>query len=159
MARSQHAHNTNRMYFQQVCMTALAFSTARGGTIQTYPMGKHRLDITPPAAKGIWVSDAAQVVIEQDAIDTGAWLVRLERPRPQHSLVGPIYLPAVTTQEGLLRALTRLWTLDRGEHGLMRKCFTRLREPTPDEPTPLGSASVSSDKQDSLSCAPDKFTS
>ena len=86
------------MHFQQVCMTALAFSAARGGTSL---MNQQRLSIQP--LRGL-----AEIVIEQSNQDKEEWYVSLNG-----NAKSVVYFPAVSTQEDLLNTLINAWEFHR----------------------------------------------
>ncbi len=92
-------------------MTALAFSAARGGSIQSYPVGANQLAIHPPRG-------SAEIVVEQDNQDADAWYVSLTNPpvslRSKPS--PPSYYQPVKTQEALLEALDRAWKFHQQTH-------------------------------------------
>ena len=111
------------MLFPQVLMTSLAFSVTRNCSMQSYPEGVHRLDITPPTA-------ATKITVEQDFLVPGTWGVRVETNTTRRFGLGPIRFPAVTTQEALQDTLNSAWAIEQRRVGAMAKCFTRLREPT-----------------------------
>ena len=82
------------MHFQQVALALLAFSSTRGASLQS---SLQRLTVVPPLG-------SPRIVVEQDVRDPSAWQVRVVT-----RLEPPIYLPPVTTQEGLRDALERAW--------------------------------------------------
>jgi hypothetical protein len=116
------------MLFQQVWMTALTFSSARGGTIQPYVPGANQFMIQPPAGD-------AEIFVEHDNQVPGSWYVRLVNQHTRKSGLGPIYIPPVTTQEGLEKALKRVWDIDQQHRQFLGRFFTRLREPAHDGET------------------------
>lgn len=120
------------MHFQQVALAVLAFSSARGGTFTgeaRHPVGGV-MTIIPPMGH-------SKIVVEQDNQDNDSWYVRLVRTHTRRPMLleGPIYFPAVSTQEGLVEALTKAWEYHRQQHPLSRSI-----EPSPPK-TPLQSAS------------------
>jgi hypothetical protein len=122
------------MLIRQVWLTALTFSSARGGSIQPYVQGASEFLIQPP-------SGGAEIFVEHDNQAPGSWYVRLVNRHTRKSGMGPIYIPPVTTQDGLEMALKRVWDIDQQHRQFLSKCFARLRE-SPDD------ASSSSDASD-----------
>ena len=110
------------MLIRQVWLTALTFSSARGGSIQPYVQGASEFLIQPP-------SGDAEIFVEHDNQAPGSWYVRLVNRHTRKSGMGPIYIPPVTTQDGLEKALKRVWDIDQQHRQLLSKCFARLREP------------------------------
>lgn len=96
------------MHFQQVALTALAFSSARGGTVESGPGSVHQLTLVP-------FSGVSRVIVEEDNGVPGLWFVRLTKGG-RRSLQPPVYFPGVTTQEALLNALDHAWDLQRKPH-------------------------------------------
>lgn len=96
------------MHFQQVCMTALAFSAARGGTMQSCPGGVNQLAILP-------LRGGSEIVVEQDNQDADSWYVSLtgQKPALRPDSPGPLYLRPVNTQEALMEALSTAWEFHR----------------------------------------------
>jgi hypothetical protein len=92
------------MHFQQVCLTALAFSSAHGGSLQKLPSIEHFVSIRPPHAP------QSEIVIEQDLLDEESWSVRLIR-RHNRLLHIPVHFPPVRTQEDLLDTLVKAWRM------------------------------------------------
>lgn len=86
------------MHFQQVCMTALAFSAARGGKSL---MNQHKLSFQP-------LHSLAEIVIEQSNQDGEEWYVSLD-----DNANSVVYFPAVSTQEDLLNILINAWEFHR----------------------------------------------
>lgn len=109
------------MLFQQVWMTALAFSSARGGSIQPYVQGASQFMIRPP-------NGDAEIFVEHDNQVPGSWYVRLVNQHTRKSGMGPIYIPPVTTEGGLEHALKRAWEIDQQHRQFLGKFFTRLRD-------------------------------
>jgi hypothetical protein len=103
------------MHFQQVALALLAFSSTRGASIQS---SLQRLTVVPPLG-------TPRIVVEQDIRDPSAWQVRVVA-----RLEPPIYLPPVTTQQGLQDALERAWQLRRPS-GHNAPFLTRFLEPPP----------------------------
>jgi hypothetical protein len=95
------------MHFQQVALALLAFSSTRGASVQS---SLQRLTVVPALG-------TPRIVVEQDIRDPSAWQVRVVA-----RLEPPIYLPPVTTQQGLQDALERAWQF---RHPLL----TRFLEP------------------------------
>jgi hypothetical protein len=93
------------MHFQQVVLTVLAFSSSRGGTIESAPAHVHQVSIVPPLG-------LSRVVVEEDNGVPGLWSVRLHK-NGRRTLQSPVYFPPVTTQEALLNALEHAWDMQR----------------------------------------------
>ncbi len=93
----------SRMNFQQVALTVLAFSSARGGTIERRTA--QQIAVVPPLG-------LARIIVERDNQDSDSWYVRLVK-QGRRSLQPPVYFPAVTTQEALQDALARAWEFHR----------------------------------------------
>jgi hypothetical protein len=93
------------MNLQQVCLTALAFSSARGGAVEfTATPGLRPVVIHPVSER-----NQTEIYVERDLQDTDSWLVGLRETKPL-ALRPPLYFPpAVNTQEALLDALTKAW--------------------------------------------------
>ena len=89
------------MHFQQVCLTALAFSAAHGGTLDHCPAHARHVVIHP-------LEGSTDIVVEQDLLDFDSWQVRLSRRR-NRLLHVPVRFPPVRTQAELLDALTDAW--------------------------------------------------
>ena len=112
-----HVPTSAIMHFQQVALAVLAFSSSRGAGLESSP---HSLVVIP--SRGF-----SRIVVEQDLQDPSAWQVRINSPRRT-----PVYLPAVTTQEGLQDALTQAWQI---QHPLNAPVFlTRFLEPPTSSP-------------------------
>ena len=109
------------MQFQQVALTVLAFSSTRGGTIESAPAHVHQVSIIPPL--GI-----SRVVVEEDNGVPGLWSVRLHKGG-RRTLQSPVYFPPVTTQEALLNALEHAWDMQRKPDPPHLQLFTRFLEP------------------------------
>ncbi len=108
------------MHFQQVALAVLAFSSAHGASLES---GLQRLTVVPLLGLGL----SRIMVVEPDARDASAWQVRVvSRGR----LEPPVYLPPVTTQEGLRDALDQAWQLLRPS-GHNAPFLTRFLEPPP----------------------------
>jgi hypothetical protein len=122
------------MLFQQVIMASLAFSSVRDCSIQSYPEGVFRLNITPR-------STSTEISVERDVLLPEAWFVRVETNFTRRYGLGPISFPAVTTEEALVRTLNRAWAIEQQRKGTLGKCFTRLREREPGDANSSGSAS------------------
>lgn len=92
------------MNFQQVCLTALAFSSSHGGSLERAPPGQQQFVSIRPLQ-----GPPSELVVERDLIEDGAWGVRLMR-RHHRLLQAPIHYPPVRTQEALLDALVGAWS-------------------------------------------------
>ena len=92
------------MNFQQVALAVMAFSAARGGTIDQRT--SQSIAVVPPLG-------LARIIVEQDLKDTDSWYVRVVNRGGRRTLQPPVYFPAVTTQEGLQDALTKAWEFHR----------------------------------------------
>lgn len=92
------------MNFQQVALTVLAFSSARGGTISHKTA--QSITIDPPS------TISSRLIVEQDNQNTDSWYVRVVRTG-RRTLQPPIYFPAATTQEALQDSLAKAWELHR----------------------------------------------
>ena len=134
------SHRHNIMLFQQVWMAALAFSSARGGSIQPYVQGASQFMIRPS-------SGDAEIFVEHDNQVPGSWYVRLVNRHTRQSGLCPIYIPPVTTQEGLEKALKRVWEIDQQHRQFTGRFFTRLRDTTP---PPTNDADSTTDATSSL---------
>lgn len=123
------------MHFQQVALTVMAFSSARGGTVveelATAGSSSRLLTIVPPLSH-------SKITVEQDNQDVDSWYVRVTHPssRRIRHLLPPVYFPAVTTQQGLQATLARAW-----EHHRRRALSRFVEPPTPPASSPPRSAS------------------
>ena len=90
------------MNFQQVCLTALAFSSSHGASVERHLPGQHLVSIRSPTYT------PSELVVERDLHEEGTWGVRLFR-RHHRLLQAPIHYPPVRTQEALLDALIGAW--------------------------------------------------
>jgi hypothetical protein len=108
------------MHFHQVCLTALAFSSAHGGTVDHCASHGHHLAIR---------QGPAEIVVEQDLGDSESWQIRLLRHR-NRLLHAPVRFPPVRTQEELLDVLTRAWRI--GAAPLPAPFLTRFLETPPE---------------------------
>jgi hypothetical protein len=108
------------MHFHQVCLTALAFSTTHGGTLDHCPAHGHNLAIRQLGPS------SAEIVVERDLGDFESWQVRLSRRR-NRLLHVPVHFPPVRTQEELLDTLTNAWRI--GTAPLPAPFLTRFLEP------------------------------
>lgn len=79
-------------------------------------------------------SGDAEIFVEHDNQVPGSWYVRLVNRHTRQSGLGPIYIPPVTTQEGLEKALKRVWEIDQQHRQFTGRFFTRLRDTTPPPP-------------------------
>ena len=111
------------MNFQQVALTVLAFSSARGGTIERRTA--QQIAVVPPLG-------LARIIVERDNQDSDSWYVRLVK-QGRRSLQPPVYFPAVTTQEGLQDALARAWEFHR-QTDPPAPFLTRFLEPPTSSP-------------------------
>lgn len=91
------------MNFQQVALAVLAFSSARGGTIEQRTA--QSIAVIPPTG-------FSRLIVERDNQDTDSWYVRVVKAG-RRTLQPPVYFPAVTTQEGLQDALQKAWEFHR----------------------------------------------
>ncbi len=96
------------MHLQQVCMTALAFSAARGGAIEM-PATQGLRPVVIHPLRG---NDETEIYVEQDNQELGSWYVGIRETKPL-ALRPPVYFPPVTTQEALLDTLTKAWEFHR----------------------------------------------
>lgn len=122
------------MLFKQVILTSLLFSSTRNCSIQSYPEGVLRLDITPRATN-------TEITVEQDMLLPEAWCVRVETNFTRRYGLGPICFPAVTTETALNNTLKSAWAIEQQRLNMLGKCFTRLRERESNTPSSSGSAS------------------
>ena len=83
------------MHFQQVCMTAMTFSAARGGALV------NKLSIQS-------LHGNTKIVVEQNNQDPEGWYVSLDG-----NMLDTHYFPAVSTQEELLNTLAKAWEYNR----------------------------------------------
>lgn len=111
------------MHLQQVCMTAMAFSAARGGAIEMTQGFSMRPVVIRPLRGG----NETEIYVEQDNQAAGSWYVGLRETKPL-ALRPPVYFPAVNTQEALLDALTKAWEFHR-ETRPPEPFLTRFVEP------------------------------
>ncbi len=100
------------MHFQQVALALLAFTSTRGASLES---SLQRLTVVP-------LLGLSRIVVEQDVRDPSAWQVRVVA-----RLEPPVYLPPVTTQEGLQDALEKAWQFRRPH-------LTRFLEPPSSAP-------------------------
>ncbi len=100
------ARDNNNMHLQQVCLTALAFSSARGSAIELMATPGVRPVIIHPLPDG----NQTEIYVEKDSHNAGSWLVGLKDAKPL-ALHSHVYFPPVNTQEALLDALTKAWEL------------------------------------------------
>jgi hypothetical protein len=92
------------MNLQQVCLTALAFSSVRGGALElTATQGDRPVVIHPVPER-----NQTEIYVQRDIQDTDSWLVGLRETKPL-ALRPPRFFPPVNTQEALLDALTKAW--------------------------------------------------
>ena len=91
------------MNFQQVALAVMAFSAARGGTIDQRT--SQSIAVVPPLG-------LAKIIVEQQTVEDQSWQVRVVKGG-HRMLQPPVYFPAVTTQEGLQDALTKAWEFHR----------------------------------------------
>lgn len=94
-----------KMHFQQVALTVMAFSSAKGGSIEPAPAHRHLITLIPPLG-------ASKLIVEEDDVVPGQWNVRLHKGG-RRTLQPPVYFPSVSTQEALLNALEHAWDLQR----------------------------------------------
>jgi hypothetical protein len=80
----------------------MAFSIARGGSIQSYAHDVNQLAVHPPTGR-------AEIMIEKDNQDPEAWYVSLAKTGFINAQQAPVYFPSVKTQEALLGVLTKAW--------------------------------------------------
>lgn len=111
------------MNFQQVALAVLAFSSARGGTIEQ--RSAQSIAIIPPVS-------LARVIVEQDAQDVDSWFVRVVKGG-RRTLQPPVYFPAVTSQEGLQDVLQKAWDFHR-QTSPPAPFLTRFLEPPSSSP-------------------------
>lgn len=133
------ASPSNKMNFQQVALAVLAFSSARGGTIEQRTA--QQIAIVPPLG-------LARVIVEQDNQDSSSWYVRLVKGG-RRALQPPVYFPAVTTQEGLQDALRKAWEFHL-ETSPPAPFLSRFLEPPTSSP-PRSSVSLQARMLDSSS--------
>lgn len=113
------------MHIQQVALTLMSFSAARGGSVLSEnPSG---FVVSPPAGD-------SRIFINSEAGDAETWYVRL---KPHE---GPfVYFPAVTNANQLKTILARAWTLQ--DRQLVKPRFpvlSRFIDP-PNTPPPSAS--------------------
>jgi hypothetical protein len=118
------------MNFQQVCLTALAFSSSHGGSFQQYPTIEHFVVIRPPSPALI------ELKVEQELHEEGAWSVSLHR-RHNRLLHIPTHYPPVRTQEALLETLIKAWRIQASPPAPFLTRFLEPPQPTrPSSPAP-----------------------
>ena len=108
------------MHFHQVCLTALAFSTAHGGTLDHCPAHGHHLAIRQLGPS------TEEIVVDRDMFDFESWQVRIRR-RKNRLLQTVVHFPPVRTQEELLDVLTKAWRI--GAAPRPAPFLTRFLEP------------------------------
>ena len=126
------------MHFHQVCLTALAFSSAHGGTLDHCASHGHHLAIRQLG------TSSAEIMVEQDLGDSEAWQIRLLRHR-NRLLHAPVRFPPVRTQEELLDALTRAWRIGAAPPAPF---LTRFLEPPAEITMPPRTASPPRPRRD-----------
>lgn len=89
------------MHFQQVCLAAMAFAAARGGTLVEKTIAIHT------------VHGGTNIFVEQNQDDPEAWYVGLYSKNPLH-------LPSVKTEEQLVKTLAKAWDLQKKRPYLSR---------------------------------------
>lgn len=129
-----HATPHPHMLFQQVILSSLAFSAPRNCSVQSYPPGVFRLDITP--CRG-----ATEITVEQNPLLADAWDVRIETQFTRRYGLGAIRFPPVMNEAALERTLLRAWAIEQHRMHTLNKCFTRLREKEASDISSSGSAS------------------
>jgi hypothetical protein len=130
------------MHFHQVCLTALAFSTTHGGTLDHCPAHGHHLAIRQLGPS------SAEIVVEQDLGDFESWQVRLQRRR-NRLLHAPVRFPPVRTQEELLDVLSDAWRIGAAPPAPFLTRFLEPPIPPPKITTPPRSASPPRPQTDS----------
>jgi hypothetical protein len=122
------------MHFHQVCLTALAFSTTHGGTLDHCPAHGHHLAIRQlgPATE--------EIVVDRDMFDFESWQVRIRR-RKNRLLQTVVHFPPVRTQEELLDVLTKAWRIGTAPPAPFLTRFLEPPMPPPKITTPPRSAS------------------
>ena len=115
------------MHFQQVALTVMAFSSARGGTVEpatTTPAHHQEVTIIPPLG-------LSRITVEEDNAVPGVWGVRLVQGghSSRRSLFPPLYFPPVTTQDSLLTALHHAWDIHIQSQHRPAPFITRFLEP------------------------------
>lgn len=123
------------MHFHQVALVVQSFAAARGGLVidglsPEHPTGF--LTVIPPTGHD-------KILIEQDNQELDSWYVRVSTSTTRRALYPPIYLPPVTTQEGLRKTLQQAWDLHRRRS--MPSLSRFLEPPNPPARTPPRSAS------------------
>jgi hypothetical protein len=111
------------MNFQQVALAVLAFSSARGGSIDQRTA--QSIAIVPPLG-------LAKIIVEQQSLEDQSWQVRVVKSK-HRTLQPPVYFPAVTTQEGLQDALANAWEFHR-QTSPPAPFLTRFLEPPTSSP-------------------------
>jgi hypothetical protein len=87
------------MDFTHVVETCLDFAKANGGTIATYPVGYHKLEVHSRAAR-------TEIAVEQ--LNSGAWSVQHMQNAAGESASE---MGCASTKEGLREHLLRFWAL------------------------------------------------
>ena len=128
------------MIFKQVCMTVMAFSSARSASIQSYQTDK--LAVHPATSR-------SEIMIERDNQDPEAWYVSLAKLGFENAQKPPVYYPSVKTQEELLDVLSKAWEFHRQTEP-PAPFLTRCVEPLIISPTPFDSDDASTSPQSAL---------
>ena len=114
------------MNFQQVCLTALAFSSSHGGSLEQCLPGQHLVSIRSLNDK------PSELIVERDLAEPGSWNVRLHL-RKHRLLQIPVHYPPVRTQEALLDTLVKAWRMQATPPAPF---LTRFLEPPISDPGP-----------------------
>jgi hypothetical protein len=115
------------MNYHQVALAVLAFSSARGGTLDISPA--EQFSVVAP-------SGGSKVIVERDNQQPGSWYVRLVKHSPAGIRRSLYAFPAVTTQEGLQEALAKAWEFHR-QTTPPAPFLARFLEPPTSAPTRL----------------------
>ena len=99
------------MHLQQVCLTAMSFSAARGGILETTETPGFMPVVIRPLTYDT-ANQSSEIYVEQDNQVPGSWYVGVRNTKPL-ALRPRVYYPPVNTQEALLDALTKAWDFHR----------------------------------------------
>jgi len=112
------------MQFQQVALTVMAFSSARGGSIEhaLSPSQQVSVILPPPSL--------SRIVVEEDNQAPGTWGVRVVGGSgKRRTLLPPVYLPQVDSEAGLRNALAQAWDIHIQSQHRPAPFITRFLEP------------------------------
>ena len=93
----------NKMNFQQVALSVMAFSSARGGSLERNSLSS-RVTMSLPHP------DSSRIIVEEDYQIPGLWSVSLVKGG-RRVLHPPVYLSPVDSELDLTSALERIWDI------------------------------------------------